>query len=230
MIHTYSSKGGKHKYRYYVCNNAQKRGYAGCPNKSIPAQLIEDDVIERLKIFVRANKDKLSTCKTEAEALISPVWDTIFPKEKARIIGRIVKKIACNVPDKRLGFTFHDIPECQEFESGIRRALPHSPWRKERAIEKEPKIRRTLILAYQLQRSIDTGTIANARLASSYLHLSQSRVNHVLNMLMLSPAIQEEIIMGDTAMLDRIPEYKVRELSFEIDWNEQGRLWQEGKS
>jgi len=229
MIQTYSSKEGKHKYRYYVCNNAQKRGYAGCPNKSIPAQLIEDDVIERLKIFVEANKDKLSTCKIEADALISPVWETIFPKEKARIIGRIVKKIDCNVPDKRLGFTFHDIPQRQEFESGIRRALPHSPWRKERAIEKEPKIRRTLILAYQLQQSIENRTIASARLASSYLHLSQSRVNHVLNMLMLSPTIQEEIINGDTAMLDQIPEYKVRELSFEIDWNEQGRLWQEAK-
>ena len=134
------------------------------------------------------------------------------------------------MPDQRLGFTFHDIPLRQEFESGIRRALPHSPWRKERAIEKEPKIRRTLILAYQLRQSIDNRTIDSARLASSYLHLSQSRINHILNMLMLSPTIQEEIITGDISILDRIPEYKIRELSFEIDWNKQARLWQEAKS
>jgi len=49
-------------------------------------------------------------------------------------------------------------------------------------------------------------------------------------MLMLSASIQEEIITGDTAMLDRIPEYKVRELSFEIDWNVQACLWQEAKT
>lgn len=226
MFHTYATKGTKHKYRYYVCNNAQKRGYAGCPNKSIPAQIIEDEVIERLKIFVEANKDKLTTCQTEAEALTSPVWATIFPKEKARIINRIVNKIDCNVPDQRLGFTFHDIPERQEFESCIRRALPHSPWRKERTIEKEPKLRRTLMLAYHLQQSLDNGTIRTANLASTYLGISQTRVNHVLNMLMLSPAIQEEIIMGDTAILDQIPEYKLRELSFQSDWNEQSRLWQ----
>ncbi len=230
MIHTYATKGTSHKYRYYVCNNAQKRGYAVCPNKSIPAQLIEDEVIERLKMFVSANKDKFTTCITEVEALISPVWETIFPKEKARIIARVVKKIDCNVPDRRLGFTFHDIPERQEFESGIRRALPHSPWRKERAIEKEPKLRRTLILAYQLRQAMNDKIIAGEKQAVAYLHLSQSRVKHVLNMLMLSSAIQEEIIMGDTAMLDRIPEYKVRELSFELDWNEQARLWQEAKS
>lgn len=102
--------------------------------------------------------------------------------------------------------------------------------RKEREIEKEPKLRRTLILAYQLRQSMDGEIISSAKKATSYLHLSLSRVKHVLNMLMLSPKIQEEIITGDTAMLDRIQEYKVRELSFVLDWNEQARLWQEAKS
>ena len=47
MIHTYTSKGGT-RYRYYVCQNATKQGYNVCETKSIPAQEIEDFVVDRI--------------------------------------------------------------------------------------------------------------------------------------------------------------------------------------
>ena len=49
MYHTYTMKKPTHKYRYYVCSSAQKRGYHSCPTKSINAQAIEDAVIDSLK-------------------------------------------------------------------------------------------------------------------------------------------------------------------------------------
>jgi len=48
MFHTYTSKKGQYKYRYYVCMNAQKRGYKNCPTRSVNAQQIENAVITSL--------------------------------------------------------------------------------------------------------------------------------------------------------------------------------------
>ena len=47
MNHTYTAKE-KIRYRYYVCQNAAKRGYASCDTRSIPAQEIEDFIVDRM--------------------------------------------------------------------------------------------------------------------------------------------------------------------------------------
>ena len=52
MMHTYTSKGNR-RYRYYVCLNAQKRGWENCPTKSVPAAEIERFVVERIKAIGR---------------------------------------------------------------------------------------------------------------------------------------------------------------------------------
>jgi site-specific DNA recombinase len=44
----------RHKrWRYYTCTNAQKRGWASCPSKSIPAGAIERFVVEQIKCIGR---------------------------------------------------------------------------------------------------------------------------------------------------------------------------------
>jgi len=48
MFHTYTSKKDNRKYRYYVCMNAQKRGYKNCPTRSVNAQQIENAVVVSL--------------------------------------------------------------------------------------------------------------------------------------------------------------------------------------
>ena len=53
MGHTYSSKNGTTRYRYYVCLNAQKRGWHTCPSKSVPAQEIERIVVEQIRAIGR---------------------------------------------------------------------------------------------------------------------------------------------------------------------------------
>ena len=37
MVPTHTTRNGTKRYRYYVCSNAQKRGWHVCPSKSIPA-------------------------------------------------------------------------------------------------------------------------------------------------------------------------------------------------
>jgi site-specific DNA recombinase len=52
MTHSYTSKGNI-RYRYYVCQTAMKMGWQECETRSIPAQEIEDFVIQRMKIIGR---------------------------------------------------------------------------------------------------------------------------------------------------------------------------------
>jgi site-specific DNA recombinase len=47
MTHTYTQKDSR-RYRYYVCQTAMKRGWNECQTRSVPAQEIEDFVIQRI--------------------------------------------------------------------------------------------------------------------------------------------------------------------------------------
>ena len=49
MTHTHTKKGENKRYRYYVCQNAQKRGWHNCPSKSIPAPEIEKFVVDQVR-------------------------------------------------------------------------------------------------------------------------------------------------------------------------------------
>ncbi len=49
MVHTHTTKNGNRRYRYYVCTNAQKRGWHDCPSKSIPAREIEQFVVDQVR-------------------------------------------------------------------------------------------------------------------------------------------------------------------------------------
>ena len=48
MVYSHSRKRDR-KYPYYVCLNAQRKGWAACPSKSLPARAIEGSVLNRLR-------------------------------------------------------------------------------------------------------------------------------------------------------------------------------------
>jgi site-specific DNA recombinase len=48
MVHTYTTRRAK-RYRYYVCYNAQQRGWAHCETKSVSANGIESAVMESIR-------------------------------------------------------------------------------------------------------------------------------------------------------------------------------------
>ncbi|HXS13904.1 MAG TPA: recombinase family protein [Acidobacteriaceae bacterium] len=47
MVYSYASKNGR-TYPYYVCLNAQRKGWAHCPSKSLAARVIEQSVLAHL--------------------------------------------------------------------------------------------------------------------------------------------------------------------------------------
>jgi hypothetical protein len=44
-------------------------------------------------------------------------------------------------------------------------------------------------------------------------------------MLLISPQIQEEMLLSTDKALFSIPEYKLRDVSIEMDWNKQRDIW-----
>ena len=52
MSPTHSTHKNK-RYRYYVCNNAVRRGWNNCPGQSLPAQEIEQFVIDQIRCVGR---------------------------------------------------------------------------------------------------------------------------------------------------------------------------------
>jgi len=82
MAHTYTKKKNR-LYRYYVCTTAQKQGKEACATPSLPAQEIEDFVVEQIRklandpemvdqIFAEAEKQRkanIPRLKTEQKRL-----------------------------------------------------------------------------------------------------------------------------------------------------------------
>ena len=227
MVHTYTIKHGTHKYRYYTCTNAQKYGHSSCPTRSVNSKAIEDAVINCLQeIYSNKQKTENHTYKQEVDALLSPIWYTLYPEEKRRILKILLKEVDYTTSNKKLGITLADNNLRLEFEVDLKHVRPMNKWHKEEEFEKEPKIRRNLILAHQLQKLFDEDKINNLKQASEWLNIDQARLDHTLTLLLLSPAIQTEIISGDTQILALIPEYKVRSLAAQFDWNKQAKTWQ----
>lgn len=52
MTHTYAKKGNR-LYRYYMCVTRMKRGADACPTESLPAQEIEDFVVNEIRKLAR---------------------------------------------------------------------------------------------------------------------------------------------------------------------------------
>ncbi|MBP7055713.1 MAG: recombinase family protein [Candidatus Omnitrophica bacterium] len=101
MFHTYTKK--KHRgYRYYVCMNAQKRGYQNCPTRSVNAQSIEDAVIESLRT---SGKDDQAL--DNALIVNSPIWEALFPQEKHHALRLMLKSAYYDGKNEKLGLAFN---------------------------------------------------------------------------------------------------------------------------
>ena len=227
MYHTYTMKKPTHKYRYYVCSSAQKRGYHSCPTKSINAQAIEDAVIDSLKrIF--SDKRKLSDHpnKQKIEALMSPVWDTLFPEEKRRILRTLIKEIDYSYDTKKLKIALNGSDLRLEFDVDLRQVRQMNKWHKEEEIEKEPPVRKMLILAHQIQQLINEGRFKHPREACRWLNLNVTRMDQVMNTLFLCPSIQNEILSSNIPAINALTEFKIRPLLKEVSWDGQMTQWQ----
>lgn len=73
MMHTYTMRNLK-RYRYYVCYNAQQKGWQNCETKSVPAQAIESAVLDSIR--------RIGTDPKLAEAVAADALDQVARRRR----------------------------------------------------------------------------------------------------------------------------------------------------
>ena len=118
MAHTYTCKNGK-RYRYYVCRNAQQRGWSSCPSKSLNAHEIESAVVDHIRDIgmneqivaatiakVREQSDRRMT-DLEVERLNQE-------RELKQLYSDVEKLVRAAGSDRSNGFTTDQLADLQD--------------------------------------------------------------------------------------------------------------------
>ena len=86
-------------------------------------------------------------------------------------------------------------------------------------------VRRTLVLAHQIGEYIDSQQISDLKDFCQRVHITRPRATQILNLLSLSPRIQEQILLGADPNINKMSEMAVRPLLKEAAWSRQEDLW-----
>jgi len=92
-----------------------------------------------------------------------------------------------------------------------------------------PRLSRLLALAIRFDRLVRQGEVADYADLARLGHVTRARVTQIMNLLLLAPAIQEEILFLPRVErgFDPISEREVRSIAAVPDWGKQRRLWRE---
>jgi len=116
MTPTFASKKGGRRYRLYACVHALKRGRQACPSPYLPAQDIEEMVIEQI-LQIAKNHPSLSKAN-DALARLGDLsaWEALPAAEQARLVQSLVKRVEYDSTQNKVAITFHawDHPDSNE--------------------------------------------------------------------------------------------------------------------
>ena len=87
---------GTRRYRYYVCRQAQKRGWQTCPAPALPAGPIEDLVVAQITQLTPPGAD---------DAFLA-VWQTLPLAEQARLLERLVERVDYHAAQQTVAIAF----------------------------------------------------------------------------------------------------------------------------
>ena len=89
------------------------------------------------------------------------------------------------------------------------------------APEKVPRVARLLALAHKFQGMLDRGEVNSMAELARLGRISRARITQIMDLLMLAPDIQEELLLGTRAATFRALMPLVRP----VLWSEQRRCW-----
>lgn len=92
------------------------------------------------------------------------------------------------------------------------------------AVPRIPRLSRLMALAIRFDHLIRTGAVADQADLARLGHVTRARVTQVMNLLLLAPDIQEEILFSQVCG-DELPERKVRSITGIPDWRKQRSHW-----
>jgi site-specific DNA recombinase len=96
MVYSYSKKKDR-RYPYYLCLNAQRRGWAACPGKSLPARGIEESVLSRIRDAQPGRCD-------------STGWEQMDRTRQVEAMQAVVERIGYDGTAGQISIRFHSAP------------------------------------------------------------------------------------------------------------------------
>lgn len=92
-----------------------------------------------------------------------------------------------------------------------------------------PRITRLMALALRFERLVATGAVRDYAEIARLGYVTRARVTQIMNLLNLSPDIQEDILFLPPVEHGRDPikEWQIRPITLVPDWRKQRRLWRE---
>ena len=90
-----------------------------------------------------------------------------------------------------------------------------------------PRVARLMALAIRFDDLIRRGEVSDYADLARLAHVTRARVTQIMNLLMLAPDIQEEILFLPKveAGCDPVKEVQLRPVSAALVWKDQRRLW-----
>jgi len=90
-----------------------------------------------------------------------------------------------------------------------------------------PRISRLMALAIRLERLLHTGEVSDVTELARLGHISQPRMTQILNLTLLAPDIQEELLFLPRLMAGKsaIHEKVLRPIAAEVEWVKQRAMW-----
>ena len=214
MYSTYNFKDRKCEYNYYCCMNASKRGYKMCPTRLLNAHMIDTTVLTYLRKISARPEIKIDA------------WDILTFNERIPVLKSIVKVIEYDANLEILEFILNE-GNRHAFKVPLNELKRVNEPPKEEKIKTEPQLRQNLLLAHQIQMVLSTGKAHDLKELSGWLNISPQRINQITNFVFLCPKIQADIMLFPNDRLSLVPEYKLRRIIDEADWQKQYPIWQE---
>ena len=90
-----------------------------------------------------------------------------------------------------------------------------------------PRISKLMALAIRMDELLRTGEVRDLAELARLGHVSQPRVTQILNLTLLAPEIQEELLHFPLVKTGKpgIHEKMVRPITAEMDWDRQREMW-----
>lgn len=92
-------------------------------------------------------------------------------------------------------------------------------------ISNEPKLRQYLVLAYQIQATLEKDKTATLKQIGEWLNMIPARICQIMNILLLCPKIQRDILLSESEKLYNLSEYNIRKIVREPLWEKQIKMW-----
>ncbi len=196
-------------YRYYVCANAQRRGWRACPTKSVRANLIEESVLEQVR------RDGKLGRRHQQEHV-------------AELLGRLLERVGYVGPSDRVTLEFRPDASSKDRPAPLTYILgrgekPDQPIDSARL----PRVTRLLALALKCEGLVQSGAIPDYAELARRGWVTRARISQIMNLLHLATPIQEEILKWSEVESDRDPvsERALRRLTRIPIWSKQLEVW-----